>query len=99
MPVGSLLSRRAIWLPDEVQQPAQIQQPPIVVPSSRISPKPASCSPALRMSLVGSLGSNRSTRARPLYSLAISSERSEEHTSELQSPLNLVFRLLLQKIH
>src|SRR2546426_3827066 len=29
--------------------------------------------------------------------LAVSSKRSEEHTSELQSPCNLVCRLLLEK--
>src|SRR2546426_9279554 len=32
-----------------------------------------------------------------LYGLLIADERSEEHTSELQSPCNLVCRLLLEK--
>src|SRR3989454_2012413 len=33
----------------------------------------------------------------PLYRVAKGKERSEEHTSELQSPCNLVCRLLLEK--
>src|SRR5256885_8020146 len=37
----------------------------------------------------------RSERARPMPSTAM--PRSEEHTSELQSPCNLVCRLLLEK--
>src|SRR5256885_9844261 len=32
-----------------------------------------------------------------LYNYSSSNERSEEHTSELQSPCNLVCRLLLEK--
>src|SRR2546426_6072070 len=32
-----------------------------------------------------------------VYGLRVSAERSEEHTSELQSPCNLVCRLLLEK--
>src|SRR5256885_11171857 len=39
---------------------------------------------------------NRSTR-RPFSSVMVASPRSEEHTSELQSPCNLVCRLLLEK--
>ncbi|MNV51124.1 hypothetical protein D3C71_1431630 [compost metagenome] len=73
MPVGSLLSRRAIRLPPGPQAPAKIQQPLAVEPSSRSSAKPANCSPPLRVTLVGSLGSTRSTSARPEYSLANSS--------------------------
>src|SRR5256885_5681135 len=39
-----------------------------------------------------------STISRPVtFPTASSSERSEEHTSELQSPCNLVCRLLLEK--
>src|SRR2546426_1424643 len=48
--------------------------------------------------------STRTTRPRPNHSRRIplrgrrtSSKRSEEHTSELQSPCNLVCRLLLEK--
>src|ERR1039457_7320534 len=33
------------------------------------------------------------------FACMLSSMRSEEHTSELQSPCNLVCRLLLEKIH
>src|SRR5256885_17162580 len=39
---------------------------------------------------------NRQDRL-PVACAAIVSERSEEHTSELQSPCNLVCRLLLEK--
>src|SRR5688500_20381906 len=35
--------------------------------------------------------------ATPAFSWASSVDRSEEHTSELQSPCNLVCRLLLEK--
>src|SRR2546426_6469951 len=35
--------------------------------------------------------------ARPAATLALQHARSEEHTSELQSPCNLVCRLLLEK--
>src|SRR3984893_4536334 len=73
IPVGSELSRRAIKFPVGPQAPQKIQQPHCVLPSSRSSAKPASCSPALRMILVGSLGSARSLRALPEYSLASSS--------------------------
>src|SRR5476649_2280171 len=61
MPVGSLLSRRPIWLPAGVQQPVKIQQPLVVEPSSRNWAKDDSCSPFLTSSLVASLGSNNST--------------------------------------
>src|SRR5258708_24312977 len=38
-----------------------------------------------------------STPPRPLALVAIGTKRSEEHTSELQSPDHLVCRLLLEK--
>src|SRR2546426_4568969 len=41
--------------------------------------------------------SNQSGIARGLYDEAAFAARSEEHTSELQSPCNLVCRLLLEK--
>src|SRR5271165_1086770 len=75
IPVGSELSRRAIKLPAGPHAPQKIQQPDEVLPSSRSSAKPASCSPALRMILVGSFGSARSLSALPEYSLASSSGR------------------------
>src|SRR2546426_6702949 len=43
---------------------------------------------------VGRLGGERTRQAEPNEILG---ERSEEHTSELQSPCNLVCRLLLEK--
>src|ERR1017187_4814791 len=73
IPVGSELSRRAIRLPVGPHAPQKIQHPLCVLPSSRSSAKPASCSPALRVILVGSLGSTRSLNALPEYSLASSS--------------------------
>src|SRR5579863_1409612 len=73
MPLGSELSRRAMRLPVGPQEPQKIQQPHCVLPSSRSSANPASCSPALRVILVGSFGSARSLRALPEYSLASSS--------------------------
>src|SRR5690606_40629343 len=61
---------------------------------------PSSCHSALRMGGPGGL--HRSLAGRPQsgrtpWSEAISSCRSEEHTSELQSRENLVCRLLLEK--
>src|SRR5262245_7675919 len=52
IPVGSLLSRRAMLLPVGPQAPQKTQQPQLVEPSLRSSAKPASCSPALRVILV-----------------------------------------------
>src|SRR5256885_16225005 len=43
------------------------------------------------------LASHRSARARTRRVPVLVSPRSEEHTSELQSPCNLVCRLLLEK--
>src|SRR5256885_14678564 len=42
-------------------------------------------------------GPGRTRRTRPRHSRDIEDRRSEEHTSELQSPCNLVCRLLLEK--
>src|SRR2546426_8806474 len=42
-------------------------------------------------------GGNSGARDRPRVRAARSVRRSEEHTSELQSPCNLVCRLLLEK--
>src|SRR5260370_13681782 len=42
------------------------------------------------------LGCNQSQRTQ-VYSVVVQKGRSEEHTSELQSHLNLVCRLLLEK--
>src|ERR1041384_1540448 len=69
-PVGSAVLRRWVLLPASVKQPECSQFPHIVEPSSRHSPKPESCCPAGRMTLVGSLGSVRSLSALPLISLS-----------------------------
>src|SRR2546426_6164693 len=42
-------------------------------------------------------GSRRSVRKPPRLNATVRPKRSEEHTSELQSPCNLVCRLLLEK--
>src|SRR5215470_13325732 len=73
IPVGSELSRRAMRLPVGPQAPQKIQQPLAVLPSLCSSAKAASCSPALRVTLVGSFGSTRSLSALPEYSRASSS--------------------------
>src|SRR5687768_18095408 len=46
---------------------------------------------------LGPNGSGKTTTARMLAGLLDPSSRSEEHTSELQSRLHLVCRLLLEK--
>src|ERR1043166_3673939 len=71
-PVGSALLRRCALLPASVNTPECSQLPHIVVPSSRHSPKPLSCWPAGRSTLVGSFGSVRSASALPLISLSTS---------------------------
>src|SRR5260370_26988603 len=45
----------------------------------------------------GREGSRRPLRFRPVIGIRPTVSRSEEHTSELQSHLNLVCRLLLEK--
>src|SRR2546426_10989295 len=45
----------------------------------------------------GSARSTRGSRSRRRQPATCSTPRSEEHTSELQSPCNLVCRLLLEK--
>src|SRR2546426_2766112 len=46
---------------------------------------------------LGAAGSNPVRRTNPGFSSILPGGRSEEHTSELQSPCNLVCRLLLEK--
>src|SRR3989454_8021477 len=46
---------------------------------------------------IGFTGSSVRLRALPRWSPTAAKMRSEEHTSELQSPCNLVCRLLLEK--
>src|SRR2546426_2336513 len=52
--------------------------------------------PYIRLYL-GPLPPSRGVHRGPSTSVALQSTRSEEHTSELQSPCNLVCRLLLEK--
>src|SRR2546430_12514832 len=49
------------------------------------------------MAMMGSGAASGEGRARAAAEAAVSSPRSEEHTSELQSQSNLVCRLLLEK--
>src|SRR6202011_6237929 len=49
-----------------------------------------------RSNVVG-MSAMQGSNAGPGYWVAVSSGRSEEHTSELQSPMYLVCRLLLEK--
>src|SRR2546426_7378689 len=44
-----------------------------------------------------SVGPKHSSSERPIGGSRLTAARSEEHTSELQSPCNLVCRLLLEK--
>src|SRR5690348_18084931 len=44
-----------------------------------------------------SMGNSDKTKCRETYCLEAAASRSEEHTSELQSPVHLVCRLLLEK--
>src|SRR5256885_4843362 len=53
--------------------------------------------PGLSPELCIRLGSRKSSAIRARLGAPLISERSEEHTSELQSPCNLVCRLLLEK--
>src|SRR5690348_18362150 len=50
-----------------------------------------------RSSSPGAASRRRPSRASPTWSSAPRCRRSEEHTSELQSPVHLVCRLLLEK--
>src|SRR5256885_5009833 len=59
-------------------------------PSGAIWTAPTTASNALGVSTVTTAGAAKPPRPRP-------PPRSEEHTSELQSPCNLVCRLLLEK--
>src|SRR5438876_7693040 len=65
---------------------------------------PAGMEPRPRATARANPSSNRRTRpipssaiGKPSYADALGSGRSEEHTSELQSPVHLVCRLLLEK--
>src|SRR3989454_4954956 len=53
--------------------------------------------PPTAVAMTGTAHAIASSAARPNDSVSDGSRRSEEHTSELQSPCNLVCRLLLEK--
>src|SRR5437762_4720860 len=62
--------------------------------SSVTRSSPNSSSSALHVSVTPS---EKTSSTSPRWSVARPSSRSEEHTSELQSPMYLVCRLLLEK--
>src|SRR5260370_16867342 len=61
------------------------------------SPRPASAPPLPHAPCLPSSGTGPGRRIPPLIRPGQWRNRSEEHTSELQSHLNLVCRLLLEK--
>src|SRR5437879_8893093 len=64
-------------------------------PFKEVSERPIKKVPALRGKTIVNLFFEASTRTRISFEFA--EKRSEEHTSELQSPMYLVCRLLLEK--
>src|SRR3989454_7447821 len=74
-----------------LQGPARVQQPAVQLLLAPDGLLIEASGLELARQLAGFLGERRSRGARPLRL------RSEEHTSELQSPCNLVCRLLLEK--
>src|SRR2546426_7102962 len=90
---------RAIVVAQKVQcssQPSWILSQPLAFAGNRRSTGSTrgALNPAASSTRAGSAPP---TTARTLGSAAIAPPRSEEHTSELQSPCNLVCRLLLEK--
>src|SRR2546422_5802880 len=68
--------------------------------SARLSLKrsaPAATPPTANSSAISANASNKPLPRRPRLVARIGAYRSEEHTSELQSRLHLVCRLLLEK--
>src|SRR5438876_8158362 len=63
----------------------------------RSPPVPQSSATPSQNQLRRCMVSTNATRNHPEKASAIASIRSEEHTSELQSPVHLVCRLLLEK--
>src|SRR5438094_7220000 len=71
-------------------------EPPSPVPMYRYPSGPNVTMPPLWLAYVGWL-TERIVCAEPRSAQTILSVRSEEHTSELQSPYDIVWRLLLEK--
>src|SRR5256885_10160826 len=89
------LARRALDLPEQ----GEVSPPAVVVsasslPEPDLAQDPSSIDVGDRQVQV--LVSMRNPRI-VVFGNLLSHERSEEHTSELQSPCNLVCRLLLEK--
>src|SRR5256885_7196542 len=64
---------------------------------SRQDRRPRATRSAITAKLVANMISSAGVNRLLTTSFAVMAERSEEHTSELQSPCNLVCRLLLEK--
>src|SRR5437867_8970718 len=65
--------------------------------ASQMSPTASSPSPSSTPSRKGASGSGLKAHGPPAITRGCWGPRSEEHTSELQSPYDLVCRLLLEK--
>src|SRR2546422_2008481 len=65
--------------------------------SSRMNTRLLTTRFSLPFHLANNLPNTRSTNSYPIHGFGTTSSRSEEHTSELQSRLHLVCRLLLEK--
>src|SRR3989454_2309209 len=90
---ASLLSKRARWLPT-LPKPWITTRPPLIgIPKSRAY----SCITYITPRPVASSRPSDPPRAIGFPVTTAGLYRSEEHTSELQSPCNLVCRLLLEK--
>src|SRR5574340_412846 len=95
VPCGSCLNWRCGPLPMHQAQwsPERPLPPPVSLASQRHREEP----PEVTCTSRGNPGFPASTRERPRETFFNTSRRSEEHTSELQSPKDLVCRLLLEK--
>src|SRR5256885_3614627 len=70
---------------------------PVTSPSGPKVLTPTKYGYAVRCTVLGTLAGVSTSSRGASASAAVSGPRSEEHTSELQSPCNLVCRLLLEK--
>src|SRR5574337_717462 len=84
-------------------RPHELQnaRPPCPSPTPGVhsdsSPSSQQCHPAISSSVLPFSSCPQSLPASESFPMSQLFTRSEEHTSELQSPLNLVCRLLLEK--
>src|SRR5258708_16523648 len=84
-PADAIVSSRSTFICLVISQHLPITR---TVPGERVANEGRDYQPA---------GQHRKGRSTSVKSHAIVAARSEEHTSELQSPDHLLFRLLLQK--